>query len=111
MANLVKIKQVYLYGAWTQDAQECYDIKKLLDDNNIPYQFLTYNDPVQHGPTFDALSTWTFKGVQRPRADFRFPIVYWTNLYDDYETDMELAIGLAEFNAAGLLTKNVPIVE
>lgn len=110
MADLVKIKDVYLYVALTEHAQECYDIKKILNDNNIPYTLLPYVDEVQHEGIFDALATWTFKGGQRSRVDFRFPLVYWTNLYDDYETDIELAIGLNEFNASGLISKTVPIV-
>lgn len=110
MANLVKIKEVYLYAGYDQHVQECYDIKKILEDNNIPHQFLVYADDSQHKGIFDSLSTWPFKGGPRPREEFRFPLMYWRNLYDDYENDLELVIGIDEFNASGFMTKNVPIV-
>lgn len=102
MANLAKIKDVYLYVAISEHAQECYEARQLLDQNNIPYTLLAYFEPTQFPDVCAALSTWWWTGGVQRTID-RFPIVHWKNCYDDYETDLGVAVGLTELQNSVLM--------
>jgi hypothetical protein len=107
--KLIKIKQVVLYTALTEDAAECFQCKKLLDDNKIKYTLLHYGDESTHQQNFDALSTWSWGGDFRQVKFTKFPIIHWTEYYDDYERYMEVAVGLEELQASNLI-KNASLV-
>lgn len=102
MANLAKIKEVHLYVALSEHAQECYDVRQYLDQNGIPYTLLAYFEPTQYPDICAALSSWVWTGEQQ-RTISQFPIVTWKNCYDDYETDLGVSVGLAELQASVLV--------
>jgi len=53
-----KIDDIDLYVGLTAEAQECWNFKKFLLDNNIKFRVLNYNDDSQHQTLFQGLSTW-----------------------------------------------------
>lgn len=107
MANLAKIKEIHLYVALSENAQECYEARQLLDQNGIPYTLLAYFEPDQYPNIFTALSTWWWTGGTQRTID-KFPIVTWKNCYDDYETDLGVAVGLTELqNSVLIANKNL----
>jgi hypothetical protein len=112
MANLVKIKEVYLYIGLTAKTSDCDAAKKLLDDANVKYNLLTYNDPAQHHYVFESLSTWNWGNPNNltKRTFTDFPILHWKEYYDDYEQQVECADGLTEIENCSLL-KNASLVE
>lgn len=92
MANIVKITDVHLYvGIRTvEGAAECARIKLMLDAANIKYVTLAYGDDSQHDGLFGALNTWGFSRSSQRKVNFTdFPIVHWTEYYDDYEKCIE----------------------
>lgn len=75
---LVKIDDVFLYTALTATAHQCWLMKKYLQDNNINYTNLHYNDDTQLPDVFAPLNTWwtnvTFDEM---------PILIYTEIHDD----------------------------
>jgi hypothetical protein len=80
--KLINITNVYLYTGLTASAADCYLAKKLLDENNISYKHLAYNDESQHQAVFESLSTWFWgkEKIQKPLTDF--PILTWQEKYE-----------------------------
>lgn len=74
----VKLDDVYLYTGLTSKAQQCYEMKKWLTDNNVKFTSLHYNDDAQHPELFAALNTW-WEGV----TFSEFPILICTEVHDD----------------------------
>ena len=109
MANLIKIRDIVLYTALTEDATECYACKKLLNEHNIKYKVLHYGDESVHQQNFDALSTWSFGPDYRQHEFKKFPIIHWNEYYDDYERYMEVATSLDELKNSNLI-KNASLV-
>lgn len=107
---LVKIKNVYLYVGLTENGAECFNAKKLLADNNIPYTLLAYNHDAQHASVFAALNTWSWGPNKETKEFTDFPIVHWTECYDDFSTELFCATSVAELNNSTLLA-NKEIVE
>jgi hypothetical protein len=101
MANLVKIKEVHIYMGFTDKAYECYQAKELLESSGITASILAYFDNSQHSGVFDALGTWTWKDGQKTFSNF--PIVTWKNCYDDFEVDIECAVGIDELRNSSLI--------
>lgn len=113
MANLVKLKKVVAYSAMTQDAAECWDVIKLLKDNNIPFQHLSWNDDSQLQGLYDALGTWQFSpdGVTLSQKTFtKLPIVHWEAVYDDDGVYTNVALGFTEFQNSQLIANLDKIV-
>lgn len=112
MATLVKIKEVRLSVGLTENSAECYNLKKLLEDNNISYKLLTYFDDSQVPSVYQAYNTWNW-GVEKTTKTFTdFPILVWTECYDDYEKYSCCITSSAEFNTSSLfLNKNLVEVE
>jgi hypothetical protein len=104
MAQLLKIKEVYLYTSQKKaSAADCLEAKKLLDDAGVDYKHLWYEDETQHPQVFSALSTWFWGPTRTQRAFDDFPIVHWTECFDDFEQHIHHSAGLAELQASNLL--------
>lgn len=110
MSNLVKIKDVVLYTAITEHAGECYACKKLLRDSNIAFKELCYADESTHQENFDALGTWAFGSDYRSVKFTKFPIIHWTEFYDDWNRYVEVVDGLEQLKQSNLL-KNAAKVD
>lgn len=112
MANIVKINKVYLYMGFTAKATESYEAFKLLCDEKILFTQLTYNDPSQHDDIFKALKTWSFgSGDDQYQKDFKdFPILHWTEYYDNWEQVLHCAYGIEEIKNCTLI-KNKNLIE
>lgn len=106
MANLVKISKVYLIvglGDTPEVAADCVVAKNMLDQNGIKYTILHYADKVDHDANCKALSTWTWGIDFHQRTLTKFPIVYWTEYFDDYERFLDVAEGSVELAASALI--------
>lgn len=102
MATLAKIKEVRLYFGLTENSAECYNLKKLLDDNNIPYVVLHYIDE-QFESVFNSLGTWNW-GTERAVKKFTdFPILTWAECYDDFERYPCCITSSSEFSTCSLM--------
>lgn len=117
MANLVKINNVYLYttkmvGAGTTAA--CDAARDLLTTAGIKFNELWYNDPKvdERKTVLSSLSTWNWgiNGSKGPRQLTAFPIIHWTEYYDDWSQVMEHSLGLVELQNSNLM-KNASLVE
>lgn len=107
---LAKIKDVTLYVGLTENGAECFNVKKILSDNNIPFKLLGYNDTTQHPSVFNALNTWTWGPDNVKKTFTDFPIVHWTECHDDFVIYNSCAISAAELNLSTLL-QNKELVE
>ena len=104
MANLVKIKDVKFYTGLSETASDQFAAKKLLDDAGVKYDLMAYNDASQHSNVFSALSTWVWGPEKQNKQITQFPILHWTECFDDFETHVHVAHGLDEIKACTLLT-------
>lgn len=107
---LAKIKDVCLYIGLTENGAECFNMKKILADNNINFKLLAYYDEAQQKSVFDALGTWGW-GTDRETKKFEdFPIVHWTECYDDFSTAIYCVTSVDELNLSALIA-NKKLVE
>lgn len=110
--RLIKIKNVKLYTAICEDAQDCWDCKKALQDKGIPFGHLNY-DESQLSDVMKALSTWHyFDGKEIFQKTFdRLAIVHWESFYSDDEgPKLNVAVGIDELKDSQLF-KNAKLVE
>jgi len=107
---LAKIKDVVLYVGLTENGAECFNAKKILTDNNIPFKLLAYYDVDQHPSVFNALNTWRWGSEGESKTFKDFPIVHWTECHDDFSVYNSCATSVAELNISTLLT-NKELVE
>ena len=107
---LAKIKDVVLYVGLTENGAECFNAKKILADNNIPFKLLAYYDSAQHPSVFGALNTWRWGADGLTETFNDFPIIHWTECYDDFTVYNSCATSVAELNISTLLT-NKELVE
>lgn len=98
-AQLAKIKEVYLYVALTEDAQACYEVKKFLLDNGIPFIQLSYMDDGQAAEALQPLETWTWGPQEEKRSFPRYPVVSWRCHFDDFSSYLESATSLSELSS------------
>jgi len=117
MANLVKIKEVYLYTSNKLGdgvTADCEAAKALLTNAGIKFNELWYNDPNidENAPVLTSLSTWHWgpNGEKGQRQMTSFPILHWTECMDDWSSHREHAHGLSEIKAATLL-QNASLTE
>lgn len=117
MANLAKINNVYLYTT-TKDTMQtsiaCDTARALLTEAGIKFQELWYNDDKidERTPVLASLSTWHWgpNGSKGQRKFSLFPLIHWTEYYDDWSQSIEHSHGLDEILASDLL-KNASLVE
>jgi len=107
---LAKIKDVCLYIGLTENGAECFNAKKLLADNNIPFKLLSYYDTAQHPAVFNALNTWRWGEDKTTKTFTDFPIIHWVENYDDFSVINSCATSVAELNISTLIT-NKELVE
>lgn len=108
--SLTRIDTVYLYTSGTNSTSDEIATKKALDDADISYTELAYNDPVQIPDVLRALSTWYWGVSKAQRAFTRFPIVTWKEYYNDlYQMDFN-SVGLSEFEDSSLLLNSELVV-
>lgn len=107
---LAKIKDVCLYVGLTSNGGECFNAKKLLADNNIPHKLLAYNDIEQHASVFNALNTWRWGSNNEVKTFTDFPIIHWTEHFDDFSSYNSCATSVAELGVSTLLA-NKELVE
>jgi len=106
MAELVKIFEVALHAAFTEDAAECYQFHKVLKDNGIPFAFMSYNDHVEaQQATLAALSTWRFGTEYEQRTFTKFPILIYKEAYNDWTTSLFVAETMEELLASTVITR------
>jgi len=117
MANLVKLNNVYLYTtirAGDATTAACDGARTLLTNAGIKFQELWYNDEKvdERTPVLSSLSTWSWgsDGSKGRRQMTDFPIVHWTEYYDDWSQHLEHSHGLSELEGSNLL-KNASLVE
>ncbi len=76
---ITKLDDIHLYTGLTEHAQQCWDMKKYLQDNGVKFQNLHYADDAQHPSVFKPLSTW-WPNIVEFNA---FPILVYTEVHDD----------------------------
>lgn len=108
MANLVKIKKIHVYTAMTEDAAECWDVLKLLKDNNLPFTHLNWHDDTELHNVYAPLNTWNYsndgEGSETFSKEFtRMPIIHWECVYDDDFVGVNAAQGLVELQNSQLM--------
>jgi hypothetical protein len=103
MANLVKIKDVHLYVGLVENGHECYQAKKLLDAAGVKFNILAYNDETQIPSVFVSLNTWGWGPDHKQRELDQFPLIHWTECYDDFSQLVFVAHGLIEIKESALL--------
>ena len=112
MASIVKLKKITVYTAMTEDAAECWDVLKLLKDNNVPFHHLNWNDDSTLAGLYSALGTWNyFNGTEFYHKEFtKLPIVHWEAVYDDDNVVTNVASGLTELQSSELMANLDKIV-
>lgn len=112
MANIARIRDVYLYSAFNDDVVECLAAKKLLEENNIPFTFLNYNE--NHEDALVPLKTWWFSPdpsiEAQNRTDAKYPLVHWRNIFDDDSQCLNVAVGLTEIQNSQLIANKDKVV-
>lgn len=116
MSNLVKIKDVFLYTSTQLSANTtaaCNAARDLLTSANVKFTELWYNDESvkESIPALTSLSTWNWgPGGSKGQTTFTdFPLVHWTECYDDWSSHQEHAAGVGELQSSNLL-KNTQLV-
>lgn len=114
MKKLVRIKDVSLSTTTQLDSATtaaCDSARKFLTESGVKFNELWYNDPNtdERTPVWNALSTWTWKGGRRRNFSV-FPILHWTECYDDWSVEVDHAHGLDEIKAAKFLVKNKVLI-
>jgi hypothetical protein len=103
--KLIKIKNVTLYTAICEHAQDCWYCLSALKKTKIPFNQLHYdNDQLKDG-LYKSLSTWKFfDGKEYFQNEFnRLAIVHWESFYDDEEgPKVNIAVGLNELKESQL---------
>lgn len=92
-SNLVKIKDVILHVGLSETGTDQYIAYKSLANANIKFQTNSYGDHFDgHNATFSALNTWSW-GVNAEKRIFdHFPILTWTECYDDFSLIVQNAV-------------------
>ncbi len=105
MAKLDKITNVELYVGYVdhQSVIDGFTIGKYLKDQNITYSLMNYPEADRNASLFENLSTWTFGEDFRQYTFNNFPLVIWTEWYDDYGVYREVTQTLDEMKASNLI--------
>lgn len=102
MAELKKIYDVVLYGTLDEHVLEVYNLKKYLEDQGIEFRVLFYvNDA---SAALAALSTWELgdRGSTSKRDIPHFPVLVWSERYDDEVITVNIAQSIAELQTKPL---------
>lgn len=101
----IQIREVRLYVGLTEDAAECYQAKKLLEQAGIPVELMLYTDESHIKETLEALSTWKWgEKADQDLSLTRFPLVTWRVFYSDFrEPSQHAALGLEGIRTSDLM--------
>ena len=107
MRKLVRITDVILNTTIQADdatTAACDAARKFLTDTGVNFTELWYNDPNvdERIPVLNSLSTWVWK-TGSTRTMYQFPILHWTECYDDWSKEVDHAQGLDEIKNSSLL--------
>lgn len=80
--SLVRIDDIHLYGGLTEDAVSCYHTKKWLDNNNVKYVHLFYQDENQCDEVIKTINEW-FATEEQLTVISKFPFVVYCEVHDD----------------------------
>jgi len=106
MAELTKIKSIYLYAAFTEDVADCYSVLKMLRDRNIPFTFLNFGDQEHHyKDTLRAISDWPLGADGHKKKCDKFPVLVWDECFSDWTTYRRIAHGIDEIKTCDVFTK------
>lgn len=110
MANLVHIKDIYIYYTTLEPhAEECREALDLLDKTGIEAGELLYDHEPHHNTVFESLSTWGWGPKRRQKKfDVKFPLLHWTECFDDHSQHVEHVVGVEELKNSTLL-QNAPL--
>lgn len=95
---IVRISDVRLYIEYRNEGAvvEGVRIRKLLDDEGVPYIIMAYMDDAQLPDVLSALSTWSWGKERRKEQLTTFPLVTWSEHHDDFTTEVQVAKTLGE---------------
>lgn len=115
MANLVRIRDVHVYTCFGEKVAECWDVMKLLKDNNIPFTQLNWNsdEDFVNANVLAPLNTWSYTedGVNFDTKTLTaVPVVHWKNVFDDDVTGVNVVQGLAELQNSQLILNQDKVV-
>ena len=103
--KLIKIKNVTLYTAICEHAQDCWYCLSALRKTKIPFNQLNYNDDQLLEGVYTPLSTWNYFDSEEyfQKEIDRLAIVHWESFYDDEEgPKVNIAVGLNELKESQL---------
>lgn len=95
---IVGITNIYLYtGLTVSGGNNSAAAYQWLQDNDIDFIHLSYNDSSQYASVFEALNTWDI-------GEFSdFPFVIYDEKHDDYTTVKQALIGLEAITNSNLV--------
>lgn len=105
MANLVRIRDVYIYTALNENAADCVEAVNLLKLNNIPFQNIFYGDTDSANAALEPLKTWNWSAdgsSYSTKESLSYPLVHWKNVFDDDTSCVNCAVGLTELQNSQL---------
>jgi hypothetical protein len=99
------MKDVVLYVGFTDQAalQETFAIKKILDDNKIPYIPQFYLDQQLYQSIYDTMSANVYGPDFTSYTVTNFPFITWVEAYDDYERFAQVAFSAVEVTNSNLV--------
>jgi len=108
MANLVRIRDVHVYTCFGEKVAECWDVIKLLKDNNIPFTQLNWNNDEDFAAAnvFAPLNTWNYTADGETYENKTFtavPVVHWKNVFENDVSGINAAQGLTELQNSQLI--------
>lgn len=106
MANLVRIRDVYLYTAMNETAADCVAAMNLLKTNDVPFTHIFYGDAEAAAAALEPLKTWnwTADGVgYSTRDNLVYPVVHWRVIFDDDTNGVNCSVGLEDLQNSQLL--------
>ncbi len=104
MSNLIKIDSIRFNIGLSTDASmvEQLACRKILVDEAIPHGVLMYSMD-DYSSVLGPLSSWVFGLEMREVLFTDFPVITWTEYYDDYNVVSECAASSAELATSNLV--------
>jgi hypothetical protein len=84
--SFVRIDDIHLYGGLTEDAVDCYRTKKWLEENNIQFIHLFYQDENQCNEVIETVNKW-FVTEEQTAVISKLPFL----VYCEVDTDLPIS--------------------
>ena len=84
--SFVRIDDIHLYGGLTDDAVDCYRTKKWLEENNINFLHLFYQDDKQCAEVIETVKGW-FAHAESPVTISKLPFI----VYCEVDSDLQIS--------------------